>query len=52
MCYGIGVHPILSVLLCLALPWVWAVIVSGVYSRIDRRGAGIQRGQPPTDYSI
>jgi len=50
--YGIGVGPVLTILLVLALPWVWGAIVSAVYSRMDRKGPDLRREQPPTDYSI
>lgn len=50
--YSRGVRTLLNVLVCLAIPWVWGAIVSKVYSRIDRRGPGLQGQRPPTDYSI
>ena len=47
-----AVPPLVYVLFCLALPWIWGSIVAAVYAWRDRRGPPAKGAAPPTDYSI
>lgn len=47
-----AVSPVIYIVFCLALPWIWGAVIAAIYARQARRRVAAKGDRPPTDYSI